>query len=296
MDIVADTNFALLDEFFARHGQIRRIPGREIRAENVRNADVLLLRSITRANAALLEGSNVQFVGTATIGTDHLDLDYLAERQIKWASAPGCNADAAAQYALAMAWLGCQRCGTDLRDLAVGIIGRGNVGSRLQALLNVLEIPSVACDPPLAELGEPGLVDLESALDQPVISMHVPLTHKRPYPTFRMLDARRLSLLPDGALLVNSSRGDVLDGNDLLQELESGRIHAALDVWPEEPELDLHLLDKTLLGTPHIAGYSQQGKQNGSLMIYRAFCEWQGIPGRRPGKKRVNSPTLDAGQ
>ena len=103
MDIVADTNLAFLEETFARHGHIRRIPGREIGAEDVRTADVLLLRSVTMANAALLEGSNVQFVGTATIGTDHLDLDYLAGRQITWASAPGGNADAAAQYALAMA-------------------------------------------------------------------------------------------------------------------------------------------------------------------------------------------------
>ena len=185
MDMVADKNLALLDRTFGRHGAIHRVPGREIRPGHVRDADVLLLRSVTRANRDLLADSRVKFIGTATIGTDHLDIPFLEERGIRWASAPGCNADAAAQYSLAMAWLACRRTGKDLRDLSVGIIGRGNVGSRLQHLLNALDIPSVACDPPLQEAGEQGLVDAGTALSQPVVSLHVPLTRDGPCPTFR---------------------------------------------------------------------------------------------------------------
>jgi erythronate-4-phosphate dehydrogenase len=277
MHIVADANLALLEETFGRHATITRLPGREISAEHLVNADALLLRSVTRANREILDGSAVKFVGTATIGTDHLDIPYLEDRGIHWTSAPGCNANAAAQYSLAMAWLACERRGKDLRDLTVGIIGKGNVGSRLQGLLNVLQIPSVACDPPLADKGETGLVDLATALQQAVISLHVPLTRDGPYPTFQMLGRHQLSGLADGTILVNSSRGNVLVGTALLDAIGQGRISAALDVWPDEPQLSLPLLDCAVVATPHVAGYSLQGKQNGTLMIYHAFCQWAGI-------------------
>lgn len=277
MKIVADANLPLLDQTFGQFGTINRFPGRDLRAEHVQDADVLLLRSVTRANAELLESSRVRFMGTATIGTDHIDTEYLAQRNITWASAPGCNADAAAQYSLAMAWLACERLGRDLRDQSVGIIGHGNVGGRLHRMLDALGIPSVSCDPPLSDAGQQGFVSLDEALDQPVVSLHVPLTCEGPYPTFHMLKARTLSRMAEGTLLVNSSRGDVVDGESLLRQLENGRICAALDVWPNEPELDLKLLRSTIISTPHIAGYSLQGKHNGLLMVYRAFCDWKGI-------------------
>lgn len=277
MHIVADANLAILDETFGLHASISRVPGREIRRGHLKSADALLLRSVTRANRELLEGSAVKFVGTATIGTDHLDIPYLDASGIHWTSAPGCNANAAAQYSFAMAWLACRRRGKDLRDLAVGIIGRGNVGSRLQSLLNSLNIPSVACDPPLADQGETGLTDLATALQQPVISLHVPLTREDPYPTFQMLGNPELSRLHDGTILVNSSRGQVLEGNALLTAVRRGEVSAALDVWPDEPRIDLELLKHTVVASPHVAGYSLQGKQNGTLMIYRSFCQWAGI-------------------
>ena len=277
MHIVADANLALLPQTFARHGRITTIPGRDICAEQVREADVLLLRSVTRAGAELLEGSRVRFVGTATIGTDHLDLAYLAERDIAWANAPGCNADAAAQYALAMASLACERLGRKLQDQTVGIIGYGNVGSRLQRLLNVLGIVSVACDPPLADAGMSGLVSLEKALSQPLVSLHVPLANDGPCPTVHMMNRDTLAAMRDGTLLVNTARGDVVDAGALKKELLSGRLHAALDVWPGEPQLDPELLAASLVATPHVAGYSLEGKRNGTLMIYTAFCRWRGI-------------------
>ena len=284
MHIVADANLALLEETFGQHASISTVPGRDMRAEHVRNADVLLLRSVTRANRELLGDSPVKFVGTATIGTDHLDIPFLEDRGICWASAPGCNANAAAQYTLAMAWLAANRLGKDLRDLSVGIIGRGNVGSRLQNLLDILHIPSVACDPPLADAGETGLVKQAQAFRQPVISFHVPLTSDGPYPTFHMLNGETLSSLSDGTMVVNASRGDVIDGNALLKDIRRQRVAAALDVWPHEPGLDLELMDSTVVASPHVAGYSMQGKQNGTLMIYRAFCDWAGIETATAGR------------
>ena len=274
MYIVADANLALLPQTFARHGRITTIPGREMCAEHLRNADVLLLRSVTRAGAALLAGSRVKFIGTATIGTDHLDVAYLAGRDIAWASAPGCNADAAAQYTLAMIWLACERLQRNPLDQRVGIIGRGSVGSAIQKLLTVLGLSCVANDPPLADTGTGGLVSLDEALSQDIVCLHVPLTLHGPYPTFRMIDSMQLAKMHDFALLVNTARGDVLDGAALLSQLSIGRLHAALDVWPGEPQLEPELVKATTVATPHVAGYSMDGKLNGTLMVYEAFCAW----------------------
>ncbi len=290
LDIVADANLALLPQTFAQHGRITSIPGRDIRAEHVRKADVLLLRSVTQADAELLAGSQVRFIATATIGTDHLDISYLAERDIAWASAPGCNADAAAQYTLAMACLACQRLGRKLEDQSVGIIGLGNVGSRLQHLLSVLGIASVACDPPLAKAGVSGLVSLEEALAQPLVSLHVPLSADGPHPTLHMLDRDTLAAMRDGSLLVNTARGQVVDGNALINELHNGRLYAALDVWPDEPNIDPGLVTASLVATPHVAGYSLEGKRNGSLMIYAAFRNWLGLSPQTVGAMGQNGP------
>jgi len=300
MHLVADANLALLDETFGQHGKITRVEGREITKQHLADADVLLLRSVTLANASLLKNTPVKFVGTATIGTDHLDIEWLTANNIRWASAPGCNADAAAQYALSMAWLACERQARRLRELTVGIVGLGNVGSRFQALLNALEIPSVACDPPLADAGRVGLVDLKQALSQPVISLHVPLTTDGPYPTRGMLNTNALEALPKHAILVNTSRGNVVKGDSLLAAIQAGEISAALDVWPGEPRPDQVLLDHSLVATPHVAGYSVEGRQRGTLMLYQAFCEWldiepvyrhdQGLTGRA----LVLDPTIDA--
>lgn len=277
MRLVADSNLALLEETFGKHGRLTLIEGREIRREHLADADVLLLRSVTRADADLLEGTPVRFVGTATIGIDHLDTPWLEQRGITWASAPGCNADAAAQFSLAMIWEACRRLGKDPCSQSVGIIGGGNVGSRLRLLLEAASIPHVVCDPPLADLGQCGLVSYEDALAQPLVSFHVPLTRNGHYPTYRMLDAEHLQLIPDRALVINTARGDVIHGPALKTELISGRLHAALDVWPGEPCVDPELLAITTVATPHVAGYSFEGKQHGTWMIYQAFCRWLDI-------------------
>jgi erythronate-4-phosphate dehydrogenase len=274
MKIVIDRNIPGVDKTFAQHGDIERVDGRSLDRQQLINADALITRSITPVNAGLLEGTPVRFVGTATIGTDHLDTSWLGQQGITWASAPGCNADAAAQYTLAMIWLACKRLGRNPPDQSVGIIGRGNVGSRLQQLLAVLGLSCVANDPPLADGGMRGLVSLDEALSQDIVCLHVPLTRHGPHPTFRMIDPERLAQIHDSSLLVNTARGDVLDGAALLSQLNSGRLHAALDVWPGEPHIDPELIKATTVATPHVAGYSNDGKLNGTLMVYKAFCAW----------------------
>lgn len=276
MKIVADDKLVLLDETFGLHAQVNRVSGRDITPATLGDADVLLLRSVTTAGPELLGDSQVRFVGTATSGTDHLDLPWLESRGIRWASAPGCNADAAAQYSLALIWEACRRMGRDPRSQRVGIIGRGKVGGRLMRLLQALNIACVACDPPLALAGEAGLVDLDQALQQDIVSLHVPLTCHGTYATHSMLDIPRLARMRDGAILVNTARGEVVDGAALLRNCRAGRLHAALDVWPGEPAIDLRLLQATVLASPHVAGYSKEGKQNGTLMIYQEFLRWLG--------------------
>ncbi len=282
MRIVIDRNIPGVDKTFAHHGDIERVDGRSLDRQQLINADALITRSITRVDAGLLEGTPVRFVGTATTGTDHLDTNWLEQQGITWASAPGCNADAAAQYTLAMVWLACERLERNPQEQSIGIIGRGNVGSRLQKLLAVLGLYCVANDPPLADSGMRGLVSLDEALSQDIVCLHVPLTRHGPHPTFRMMGSKQLTQMNDSALLVNTARGDVLDGAVLLQQLRSGRMHAALDVWPGEPQIDPELVKATTVATPHVAGYSDDGKLNGTLMVYQAFCAWLDVPAIAP--------------
>jgi erythronate-4-phosphate dehydrogenase len=276
MKILIDGNITAARDIFHPHGEVVRMDGRQIRRRHLHSVDALVIRSVTRIDAELLDGTPVRFVGTTTIGTDHLDIPWLEENCITWASAPGCNADSAAQYTLAMIWLACERLGIGLAGRSAGIIGRGNVGSRVTRLLNLMGVETVANDPPLADRGETGLVSFEEALAQDIVSLHVPLVKDGPYPTLRMLDARALNRLPPQALLVNTARGAVVEGAALKQKLSAGLVHGALDVWPDEPHIDRELVLATSVATPHVAGYSNDGKFNGARQIYRAFCRWAG--------------------
>ncbi len=295
MKIIADSNMTGLDETFGQHGHVIRIDGRKITPADLDGAAVLLVRSVSCVDRDLLQGSDIQFVATATIGTDHLDIKWLEDSGIEWASAPGCNADAAAQYSLAVMWLACERVEKKLLEQSVGIIGCGNVGSRLRKLLNTLGVQNVACDPPLADAGRQGLVGLETAIRQSVVSLHVPLTSAGPYPTQQMFDANLLSSLGDGAILVNTSRGDVVVNDALHEELGTRRIYAALDVWPDEPFIDPLLLERVTLASPHVAGYSREGKLNGTLMIYQAFCRHFGLTDQSLPSNASNRPELNLG-
>jgi len=276
MRIVIDQNISAARDIFLPHGDIVLLDGRQLKRKQLQGVDALVIRSVTRVNAELLDGTDVGFVGSTTIGIDHMDIPWLEKRGIRWANAPGCNADSAAQYTLAMTWLACDRLGRRLEEQRVGIIGRGNVGSRVEYLLNALGVATLANDPPRADMGETGLVSLERVLAQDIVSVHVPLIRDGRYPTNPLLDQGRLASMADGTLLVNSARGGVIDGHALKQRLLSGKMHAALDVWPNEPDIDGNLLDATTVATPHVAGYSEDGKRNGAMAIYQAFCAWAG--------------------
>lgn len=278
--IVADARIAALDATFARHGELLALDGHAIGRADLEHADALLTRTVTRVDRALLEGTPVRFVGTATIGTDHLDSDWLDVAGIRWAAAPGCNADATAQHTLAMYALACRRLGRDPFAQRFGVVGRGNVGGRLTRLLEALGIDVIACDPPLEAQGEPGLVPMEDILACDVISLHVPLTRDGQWATYRMIDDAVFGRLAKDALLVNACRGDVVDGEALARWLERAG-QAALDVWPGEPNIDTVTLEKVVVATPHIAGYSLDGKYRASATIYSAFCDCFGLKPER---------------
>jgi len=274
MKIVADENIPLINEFFGRLGEVVRVSGRQMTAADVRDADALIVRSVTKVNSLLLDGSKVKFVGTCTIGVDHLDQTYLKERGITWSSAPGCNANSVVEYVysalshLNINWLG----------LRVGIIGRGNVGGLLYKRLKAQGVDVVCYDPHLDHTHHHDLVSLETVLACDVISMHTPLVKSGSHPSFHLLGDHELRKLKQGAVLLNAGRGAVIDNQALLAVLnDRPDLRVVLDVWEPEPDISLALLDKVELGTPHIAGYSYDGKLNGTEMIYQACCRAFGI-------------------
>jgi erythronate-4-phosphate dehydrogenase len=275
MKIALDQDIPGVRESFARHGEVITFDGRRLNSEVLHDVQVLIVRSITPVNSSLLKDTPVQFVGTTTIGTDHLDITWLDQNGIHRAAAPGCNADAAAQYTLAMILLACRRIGLESKLCSFGIVGHGNVGSRLHRLLKECGVNRVfVCDPPLAEQGKIGLCDMDEISRCNVISFHVPLTAGGTHATMGMVDDRFLRRLPPGTLLLNTSRGKITEGPALHRWLLSGNGYAALDVFPGEPAIDVALLGALTVATPHVAGHSLDGKLRGTMMVYRQFCDW----------------------
>ena len=274
MLIVADENIPLLDEFFRRFGEIRRVPGRSIDRTMVEQADVLLVRSVTKINRALLEGTKVRFVGTCTIGTDHMDLDYFKLSGINWSSAPGCNARAVVDYVLGSLQTLAEVTGADLHKRIYGVVGAGEVGNRLVRVLKGLGWNVLVCDPPRQISEDVDYVSFQYIIDQcDVISLHTPLTRSDNGSTWHLFDRQILSRLKPGTWLINASRGPVVDNGalrDILMHREDLKV--VLDVWEGEPEVDVDLASLCVLATPHIAGYSMDGKQRGTSYIYQAYC------------------------
>jgi erythronate-4-phosphate dehydrogenase len=290
MKIVADENIPLLTRFFDGLGEVVQLAGREITAEHVVDADFLIVRSVTKVNRELLEGSSVKFVGTCTIGTDHLDKAYLDSRGIRYCNAPGSNANSVVEYVLSCLSILTETNGLVWDDMTVGIIGYGNVGSLLAARLKCLGIAYKAYDP---FLEDPSLCSFDEVMKCDVISLHVPLSHDGPYPTHHMIDARVLAGLKSEQVLINSSRGPVISNAELNQHLISDpQLTVILDVWETEPDISVELAGRVLIGTPHIAGYSYDGKVKGTEMIYRALCQFLGLPSRHSLGQFLEEPPL----
>ena len=294
MRILVDADVPAADACFGALGELIRRPGREIAADDLVDVDALVVRSITRVDEALLARANrLRFVGTCTIGTDHVDTELLAERGIAFASAPGCNAEAVVDYVLGSLLALAERQGWRLAERRVGVVGAGNVGGRLLGRLAAMGVDCLACDPPRVEAesaeaesdpgqGLPGFVGLDALIDEcDLLCLHTPLVHEGPHATHHLLGAEAIAELAPGTVLLNAGRGDCVDGAALRQRLAGqGDISAVLDVWEHEPAIDPALRDLAEIATPHIAGHSLDGKRRGTHMIYRALCRELGLPAR----------------
>ena len=272
--IVADENIHSVAEAFASLGDVELIPGREMRHDVVRDADILLVRSVTRVDEGLLAGSKVGFVGSATIGFEHVDRGYLQSRDIGFAAAPGSNANSVAEYVISALMVLAGRERISLAGKTAGIIGCGNVGSKVLEKFSALGVQCLVNDPPLAALGgHEEFVSLDAILQADIVTVHVPLTTSGEHPTFHMLGRDFFEKLKPGSVLINTARGAVIDNSALDVLLDQRNdLSVVLDVWEGEPQISMSLLEKTALATPHVAGYSLEGKLRGTEMIYHAAC------------------------
>lgn len=279
MKIVADENIPFVREAFGCVGDVVTLPGRAITNADLGGCQVLLVRSVTKVNAALLDGTSVRYVATATIGTDHLDAAYLDAAGIRYASAPGSNAASVADWFTAALLTTAQRLGLTLEGRSIGVIGCGNVGSRVLARARALGMRVLENDPPLArKSGDPRFRAIDELYGCEVITVHTPLTRSGPDPTWHLVNGEFLNRLRPDTILINSARGGCVDSEALKSALKAGTLRAALlDVWEHEPTIDWELLDLVQIGTPHIAGYAYDGKVRGTLMIYRQVCDWLGV-------------------
>ena len=279
MKIVADQNIPFVKECFSSIGDVALAGGREMTADLVREADILLVRSITKVNQDLLEGSTVKFVATATIGTEHVDQDYLGRQGIGFASAPGSNAMSVADYITAALLALGKKKQIQLEGRSIGIVGVGNVGSRVEKKCQALGMSVILNDPPLQrQTGDAKYRPLEELYNCDFITMHTPLTQDGPDATYHLANEKFFASLKDGSVFINSSRGKVQDEAALKKAIQSGKLGGVvLDVWETEPNVDPWLLQNVDLSTPHIAGYSYDGKVAGMIMIYNAACQHFGL-------------------
>ncbi len=279
MNIVADANIAFVKQAFSAFGEVATCRSSEINAAQVRDCDLLLVRSTIKVNQALLENSRVRFVATATIGTNHFDLDYFRQHNITWASAPGSNAASVAEWFAAALFHGCAVAKLDPTELQIGIVGVGAVGGRIERFCRTLGRPPLLCDPPRQRREGGDFVGLDELLPKcDVVTFHVPLYRDSQDATFHLLDEKTIAILRPGALIINASRGEVIDSSALLPALRSGSLQGVFDVFEREPAPDANFIAASLLATPHIAGHSLDGKVRGTQMIYDAACGFVGIP------------------
>lgn len=286
MKIVADNKIPFLKgNLESVADEVVYKPGAQISAPDVRNADALVVRTRTKCNSQLLCGSKVRFIATATIGFDHLDLDYLNANGIEWTNCPGCNASSVAQYIFSCLILLEKEKGMNLRGASLGLIGAGHVGKAVKKAVEPLGMQVLLNDPPLAESlarsGKPNneflpLDILQQNCD--FLSFHTPLTRKAPYPTFHLADNEFFKRLKKKPFLINTSRGEVIETEALLRAMRNGQVHGAvIDTWENEPDINAELLHRAFIATPHIAGYSADGKANAARMTLNALSEFFGI-------------------
>ncbi len=296
--ILADSAIPWLHKLFASHGEIARYSGRQIDRPQLAETDILLTRSTVKITADLLKNTSVKFVGSATVGCDHVNQTELQELGIKFVHAPGCNTNAVAEYVVcAIAWHEKQRmiCFDD--NLTAAVIGCGRVGRQVKQKLEILGFDVLVNDPPLQLSSSKNwnFVDLEQALQADVVCMHTPLTMEGEFSTYHLIDKPELKQINSNAILINAGRGKVINNAALLEVLnQNPNLSVVLDVWENEPNIDQKLLSKVNLATPHIAGHSWRGKVMGTVMIYRQACEFFGWQPQKISEDdfRVDIPNL----
>ena len=278
--IVVNKNTPFVFETFSPLGNVRMLETNQVTRDAVQDADILIVRSETRVDGNLLEGSSVRFVGTPTIGTDHVDLEYLSAHGIGFSSAPGSNATSVAEYLVSALLVWADRNRETLAGRTIGIVGVGNVGSKVVNAAKNLGMVPILNDPPRArESGDTTFRPLEEIMEADVVTLHVPLTRSGEDKTWHLFDAARIGKMKKGAVLVNTSRGPVVETAALLEALSTGHLSAViLDVWENEPGISGDLLERVFLGTPHIAGYSLDGKLNALQVIHDEVCRFLKTP------------------
>ena len=277
MKIVADENIPQVFEAFGDLGEVELLPGRSIEPKHLLDCQCLLVRTVTQIDHRLLEDTAVEFVGTATVGTDHVDLNYLENNHIAFSNAAGCNDEGVSEYVINGLFALSEHKGFDPFELKAGIIGCGNIGSRLLQKLQALGIETLINDPPLEEAGTPDyqFVDLDTILSEcNFITLHVPLTNDGDHPTWHLFGQQCLRRLNRNCILVNAARGPVVDNAALLDLLEHrSDLTVFLDTWENEPDISRALLQQVDLATPHVAGYSVEGRLRATQMILEATCK-----------------------
>lgn len=285
MKIVMDEKIPFLGDALLSMGHtVVSLPGVKISRDDVQDADALFVRTRTCCNADLLSGTKVALVGTATIGYDHIDSEFCAQNNIHWVSAPGCNADAVLQYVQSSVYSWVADNKKEIQQLTLGIVGVGAIGSRVAAWAASAGLKVLLNDPPREAVGHTGFVPLDYiAQNADIITFHPTLNKGGKYPTYHLADEAFFLSLRRSPLILNASRGPVVDNVALLQALDDRRVSdAVVDVWENEPYINLQLLDRAYIATPHIAGYSAEGKLNASRMMLDAFVEFFGCKSNIP--------------
>ncbi len=281
MKIVCAETVLLGREAFSSAGDTEVLPDREITQKHLTDADALIVRSKTAITPDLLHGTAVKFVGTATAGTDHIDAEHLRAQGIYWCAAPGCNANSVSEYLVAALLVLRRRHGFNLEGKTIGVIGCGNVGSRVVKKCEALGMRVLRNDPPLAAVAaDPDFSPLEYVLaESDIVTLHVPLVKSKPWPTERLADYLFFEQLKPGAIFINAARGSVCDYDALLAARQSGAVsRSVVDVWSPEPAFRTDVLKLADLASPHIAGHSYEGKLNGTIACYNELCNFFEIP------------------
>lgn len=281
MKILFEDTIPLGHEYFSGLGDVSRYAWQTLTPEDIKNVDILAVRSTTKVNEALLsEASQLQFVTTATSGTNHMDKTWLDSQGISWNSAGGCNAVAVAEYVLSALFLADGAGKININAITVGIVGAGHVGTALAKLLAALNIEYKLCDPPLSAADDPrSFVDFQDIIGCDVITLHVPFVKTGSHTTGKLIDADVLGQLGSNQLLINACRGEVIDEQALIHRLKKPHPPTVvLDVFENEPAINPELLQYCWLMTPHIAGHSVEGKVRGTQYVYEQICDFLGKP------------------